>query len=98
MLRVREITQRDERRPAISRVRGAFLERSTRDARLTAFEHLVRFDVTAFTVQISAALNEVIGAAGREHGKTRRDTRYEYDALAHPPKDNDGFGAKLARH
>jgi hypothetical protein len=98
MLRVPEITERDERRAAVRGIRGALTEWRTRDTRLTAIEHFIGLDVTALAVQVGAALYEVVGAARAEQRKTRRDTRCEYDALAHPLQDNDGFGAKLARH
>lgn len=98
MLRVHEIAQGDEGRAAIRSVGCAFPERSPRNARFTPVEYLVGLDVPALSVQICTALDEVIGAARREHGETRRYTRYEYDALAHPSKDNDGLGVKLAQH
>ena len=98
VLRVSEIPERNEGGSAIGGVGSAFIQRRAGHARFTALEDLVCFDVTPFTVQIRSALYEVIGAARREQQKTRRYTRYEYDALAHPSKDSDGFGAKLAPH
>jgi len=98
MLCVGQITQRHERRAAERRVGRSFLERRAGNAWLTALEHLVGFHVTALPVQIRSALHEVAGPTRCEHGKTRRETRDEYDALDHPLKDNDGVGAKLAPH
>ena len=86
VLSMREVAEGDESCPAIRRVGRALLERCVRDTRFAARKHLVRFDVAAFAVQISAALHVVGGPArGQEH-ETRRQTRSEHGVFKHLPR------------
>ena len=82
VLRVPQITERDERRAAIRSVGSAVFERRTRDARLAVLEHFIGFDVASGAVQIRATLNEVVDTAGAERA-AQHHTRCELRTPIH---------------